>query len=53
MEHGEIDLEALRATRQARPLPRPFSFHWGNGNVVEEAWMVGQWNEPAIQLLEY
>ncbi|MSQ09721.1 MAG: hypothetical protein EXR52_01760 [Dehalococcoidia bacterium] len=34
-------------------MPRPFSFHWGSGNVVEEAWMVGQWNEPAIQLLEY
>lgn len=53
MEHPEFDLEELRARRKARPLPRPFSFHWGSGNVVEEAWMVGQWNEPAIQLLEY
>ena len=53
MEHGEADLESLKALRKARPLPRPFSFHWGSGQVVEEAWMVGQWHEPAIQLLEY
>lgn len=53
MEHGEVDLEHLRAARQPRQLPRPFSFHWGSGNVVEEAWMVGEWHEPAIQLLEY
>lgn len=53
MEHGEVDLDLLRAARQPRPVPRPFSFHWGSGNVVEEAWMVGRWHEPAIQLLEY
>jgi len=53
VEHSEVDLEQLRAARQLRQLPRPFSFHWGSGNVVEEAWMVGEWHEPAIQLLEH
>ena len=36
-----------------RPLPRPFSFHWGGGQIVEEATFAGEWNEPTIQLLEY
>ncbi|OGO50338.1 MAG: hypothetical protein A2148_06660 [Chloroflexi bacterium RBG_16_68_14] len=37
----------------SRPLPRPFSYHWGNGRVVEEASYTGRHHEPAIQLLEY
>ena len=36
-----------------RPIPRPFSFHWGNGFVTEEASAVGEFHNPAIQLLEY
>lgn len=36
-----------------RQLPRPFSFHWGDGQIVEEATFAGEWNEPTIQLLEY
>ena len=36
-----------------RPLPRPFSYHWGNGQIVEEASYTGRHHEPAIQLLEY
>ena len=36
-----------------RSLPRPFSYHWGSGQIVEEAAYSGQHHEPAIQLLEY
>lgn len=36
-----------------RPLPRPFSYHWGSGRIVEEASYTGRHHEPAIQLLEY
>ena len=36
-----------------RPLPRPFSYPWGRGQVVEEATYTGQHHEPVIQLLEY
>ncbi len=36
-----------------RQLPRPFSFHWGGGQIVEEATFAGEWAEPTIQLLEY
>ena len=36
-----------------RPLPRPFSYHWGNGLVIEEASYSGLHHEPVIQLLQY
>jgi hypothetical protein len=36
-----------------REVPRPFSFHWGGGQIVEEASYLGRHTEPAIQLLEY
>jgi hypothetical protein len=36
----------------ARALPRPYSFPWGGGQVVEEASVAGEWHEPTIQLLE-
>jgi hypothetical protein len=36
-----------------REVPRPFSFHWGGGQIVEEAAYTGEHTEPAIQLLEY
>ena len=36
-----------------RQLPRPFSFHWGGGQIIEEATYAGEWSEPTIQLLEY
>ena len=39
--------------RTGRPLPRPFAFHWGGGNIVEEAAFRGKYTEPAVQLLEY
>ena len=39
--------------RAARAVPRPFTMHWGGGQIVEEASHVGRYNEPAIQLMEY
>lgn len=36
-----------------RRLPRPFSMHWGTGQITEEASFVAEYHEPAIQLLEY
>lgn len=38
---------------RGRPVPRPFSFEWGKGQVIEEATFVGPYHEPAVQLLEY
>jgi hypothetical protein len=39
--------------RKSRVLPRPFTYHWGSGQIVEEAGYVGEHHEPSIQLLEY
>ena len=36
-----------------RSLPRPFAYHWGSGQIVEEAAYSGEHHEPAIQLLQY
>jgi hypothetical protein len=36
-----------------REVPRPFKFHWGEGEIIEEASFTGRYTEPAIQLLEY
>lgn len=36
-----------------RTVPRPFNYHWGSGQIVEEAAYSGQHHEPAIQLLHY
>ena len=38
---------------KARPVPRPFEFHWGGGQIVEEAAIETQYTAPAIQLMEY
>ena len=35
-----------------RKLPRPFEMHWGRGEIVEEATFVGEYHEPAIQLMQ-
>jgi len=37
----------------ARALPRPFSLHWGDGSIVEEATYAGEHHEPSFQLLEF
>ena len=45
----------LPATK--RTIPRPFSFEWGKGQVIEEASIKVQMNqhswEPAVQLLQF
>lgn len=38
---------------KGRAVPRSFKFHWGGGQIVEEASFVGEYTEPSIQLLEY
>ena len=43
----------LPKRRKAARSPREFNFHWGGGQIVEEASYRGQHTEPAIQLLEY
>jgi hypothetical protein len=45
--------KSLAATRRGRDVPRPFAFHWGTGQIVEEASFTGNYVEPSIQLLEY
>ena len=37
----------------SRTLPRPFSLHWGDGSIVEEAAYAGQHHEPSLQMLEF
>jgi hypothetical protein len=37
----------------ARKVPRPFSMHWGSGQIVEEASFEGEYTAPAIQLMRY
>ena len=39
--------------RTTRALPRPFTYHWGGGQIVEEASYPGEHHEPSIQLLQY
>jgi hypothetical protein len=34
-----------------RSVPRSFSYHWGSGQIVEEACAPNDYYEPAIQLL--
>jgi hypothetical protein len=38
---------------RGREVPREFNFHWGSGQIIEEAAYIGTYTEPAIQLLEY
>jgi hypothetical protein len=37
----------------SRPLPRPFSFPWGKGQIIEEASYRGAHHEPCLQLLQF
>jgi hypothetical protein len=39
--------------KRGREVPRPFAFHWGGGEIIEEASFRGEHTEPSIQLLEY
>jgi hypothetical protein len=45
--------EAKVERRAGRQVPRPFAFHWGGGEIIEEASFAGKYTEPSIQLLEY
>jgi hypothetical protein len=36
-----------------RTVPRPFSLHWGDGRIVEEASVDGPYHAPTLQLLEF
>ena len=36
-----------------RDVPRPFTMPWGKGDIIEEATVVGEHHEPAIQLLRF
>ena len=49
----ESTTRARGAGGRGRQVPREFKFHWGGGQIVEEASYVGKHTEPAIQLLEY
>ena len=40
-------------SKRGREVPRQFQFHWGGGQIIEEASYFGKHVEPAIQLLEY
>lgn len=46
-------MDEERIVAKKRTVPRPFSFHWGGGQIVEEATFASEWNEPTVQLLEY
>jgi len=48
-------MEQERPSRRAavRRVPRPFSLHWGTGEITEEASASGEYHEPCFQLLEY
>jgi hypothetical protein len=46
-------METPTKSAAKRPVPRPFKFEWGGGNIIEEASFSGEYVEPAIQLLEY
>jgi len=37
----------------AARVPRPFTMHWGSGEITEEAAYAGEWKESRIQLMEY
>ena len=41
------------AKRPTRTVPRPFTLHWGSGQIAEEASYTGEHHEPSIQLLEF
>jgi hypothetical protein len=38
---------------EATKVPRPFTMHWGSGEITEEVAYAGEWKESRIQLMEY
>lgn len=53
MQTEQLFFEGYRPKLPVRPVPRPFSFPWGNGQIVEEVSFRGEHHEPCIQLLEF
>ncbi len=43
----------MAAKKSGRALPRPFSLHWGSGEIVEEATCRTEYHEPCLQLLQF
>lgn len=39
--------------KDSRDVPRPFTMHWGSGQIVEEATCSSEHKQPSIQLMEY
>ena len=39
--------------KEPRTIPRPFSLHWGGGQIVEEAQAASPYHQAAIQLLRF
>jgi hypothetical protein len=37
----------------ARKIPRPFTYPWGSGQIVEEVSATREHSEPTLQLLEF
>jgi hypothetical protein len=52
MQTEQLCFEAYGVSSQRR-VPRPFSFPWGGGQIVEEVAFRGAHHEPCIQLLEF
>jgi hypothetical protein len=46
-------MKSRAVAKAARRVPRPFTMHWGGGEIVEEASYTGPHHEPTIQLMEY
>ena len=36
-----------------RKIPRPFTYEWGKGQIVEEVSATNEYSEPTIQLLQF
>ena len=43
----------MAAKKIGRQIPRDFNLHWGKGQIIEEACVIGQYHQPSIQLLEF
>jgi hypothetical protein len=48
-----VGRERRLTMKRDRKLPRPFTMHWGHGQIIEEATYSAEHHEPSIQLLRY
>lgn len=49
----QMSFQRAEWAQQRRSVPRPFSFPWGKGEIVEEVSVRGKHHEPCIQLLQF